>query len=285
MELTLTIILGVIIGAIICELIDSALGMMYGTILSPVLILAGFPPLLVVPSILISQAMGGLTAAVLHQRLGNANFVLKGTNPEPFTARLVNSGYEEPPKRGMTEDLKVSLCVTCFGVIATIFSVMVAISIPKVALTSYIGILVLVMGVLLLLKPNFKFSWKRIIGVGILSAFNKGLSGGGYGPIVTSGQMLSGRKGKNSIGATTLAEAPICITGFLTYLFTKGISSWNFASLLIVGAIIGGIIGPFLTTKFKSEKKLKLILGILVLFLGVFVLLNTWILKIKGAGA
>ncbi len=40
--------------ALICEIIDSSLGMLYGTILSPILIIAGFDPPVVIPSILFS---------------------------------------------------------------------------------------------------------------------------------------------------------------------------------------------------------------------------------------
>ncbi len=38
--------------AFVCEMIDLSLGMLYGTILSPVLTIVGFDPLVVVPSIL-----------------------------------------------------------------------------------------------------------------------------------------------------------------------------------------------------------------------------------------
>jgi len=31
------------------------------------------------------------------------------------------------------------------------------------------------------------FSWKRLIAIGLISSFNKGISGGGYGPLVTGG--------------------------------------------------------------------------------------------------
>ncbi|HHR85253.1 MAG TPA: sulfite exporter TauE/SafE family protein, partial [Candidatus Acetothermia bacterium] len=48
------------------ELLDSSLGMLYGTILSPVLIIAGYDPLVVVPSILITQALSGFVAAIGH---------------------------------------------------------------------------------------------------------------------------------------------------------------------------------------------------------------------------
>jgi uncharacterized membrane protein YfcA len=63
---------------------------------------------------------------------------------------------------------------------------------------------------------------------------------------------------------------------------TKGISNWNLIYVLSFGAMIGAIIGPFFTAKFKSEKKLKIILGMLTLVLGIFVLIDTWFLKIKG---
>ena len=42
----------IISAAFVCEMIDSSLGMLYGTILSPVLTIVGFDPLVVVPSIL-----------------------------------------------------------------------------------------------------------------------------------------------------------------------------------------------------------------------------------------
>jgi len=247
MELTLSVAALILLGAVICEFIDASLGMLYGTILSPVLIIAGFEPLLVVPGILFSQAAGGLTAAIFHHRKKNVDFSLKSTDPKYIKERLKTLGYKESFNRGITKDLKVTLCLTFLGILATIFAALIAISIPKVALKTYIGGLVLVMGIILLTKAKFNFSWKKITGIGIVSAwkkitgigivsaFNKGLSGGGFGPLVTSGQMISGRNGKESIGATTLAEAPICITGFLVYFFTNGITNWNFVFLLTAG--------------------------------------------------
>ena len=109
-----------------------------------------------------------------------------------------------------------------------------------------------------------------------MSAFNKGISGGGFGPVTTSGQIIAGRDGRSSIGATTLAEAPICIVGFLVYLLTNGISDWHLPAYLIVGALMGALIGPHFTAKFKDDKKLRKILGTLVIVLGVWTLLKTW---------
>jgi len=260
--------------AFVCELIDSSLGMLYGTILSPVLIIAGFDPLVVVPSILFSQATGGIIASIGHHRLKNVDFTIK----KDVMKRLSDLGYMETFRKSTTRDLKVVFVVASLGILATIIAVLTAISIPKVALKTYIGILVLAMGIILLLRTGFNFSWRKILGVGILSAFNKGISGGGFGPVVTSGQLISGRESKRSIGATTLSEVPICITGFLTYLIKKGLPSWNLVLVLSAGAIVGAIIGPHITAKFKSEKKLRLGLGILVTLLGIWTLVKTWLI-------
>lgn len=267
-----------VLGGFLCELIDASMGMMYGTILSPVLVIAGFEPVIVVPSILFSQALGGFTASIFHHRLRNVNLALKSINPKVIAERLLQLGCVESFKRGTTKDFKVSFCVSGLGIVATIIAALIAISIPKALLKSYIGILVVSMGVILLSSPKFRFSWKKMVAVGVLSAFNKGLSGGGFGPVVTSGQVIAGRDGKSSIGATTFAEAPICFAGFLTFVITKGISDWNLVVLLSMGALLGAPLGALLTSKFKSEKKIKIILGTLTLLLGIWILIRTWIL-------
>ena len=262
----------------VCAFIDASMGMMYGTILSPALIIAGFEPILVVPSILFSQALGGFTASIFHHRLRNVDLALKTTNPKVIAKNVSQLGYVESFKRGTTKDFKVSLCIVSFGIAATIIAALIAISIPKAVLKTYIGILVVAMGIILLLDPGFKFSWKKLLAVGAFSAFNKGISGGGFGPVVTSGQIIVGRDSKSSIGVTTFAEAPICIVGFLTFLITKGMPDWNLLVFLSTGALLGAPLGALLTSRFKSEKRLKIILGMLTLLLGIWTLIRTWIL-------
>jgi len=263
----------IISAAFICEMIDSSLGMLYGTILSPVLIIMGYDPLIVVPSILFSQAIGGLIASIRHHKLKNAEFKIE----KEVMKQLAELGYIDTFRKGVSRDLKVAFVVTFAGILATIIAAFTAISIPRVALKTYIGILVLVMGIVLLLRAKFEFSWKKIVGIGMLSAFNKGISGGGFGPVVTSGQLIAGRKSKESIAATTLSEVLICTAGFLTYLIKNGLSTWNLVALLTAGAVIGAVIGPLITAKFKSEKKLRLGLGILVTLLGIWTLTKTWL--------
>lgn len=251
------------------ELIDAGLGMGYGTVLSPLLISLGYNPLIVVPSLLFSQAIGGITAAVFHHKHKNADFKPKSTNILFIYKKIKELGFIESFKRGFTKDLKITLSITILGVIATIFGAFVATNLPKWLLKTYIGVLVLIIGLILVTKKSFKFSWKKIIGIGTLASFNKGMSGGGFGPVTTGGQVVAGNKHKSSIGCTTLAEAPICITGFITYLILKGLTTYNLLIALSIGAFIGAPLGALLTKKI-NPKKLKFILGITIITLGIW---------------
>lgn len=240
------IIIALIVLAFIMECIDAGFGMGYGTILSPLLLAFGFAPTVIVPALLISQASGGLTAAVFHHKAGNADF-----------------------SRGK-QDLKVVGIITALGVLATIFSVVVALSIPAVWMKAYIGVLVSVMGLILVSGYVFKFSWKKIAGIGIISAFNKGLSGGGFGPVVTGGQLVVGKEEKSSIGCTTLAEAPICLTGFVAYWLMNGFSEFWIAIPLCVGAVLAAPFGATIAKRTVGNNKRWL--GVLILILGAYTL-------------
>ncbi len=275
-ELTFLMILGIILVALLSEFIDSSLGMLYGSILSPFLVIIGFSPLLIVPAILFSQAMGGFVAATVHHRKRNVDFSFKSKSVKEIRQKVKEIGVKGCLRRGLTTDLKISLCVVVLGIVATIISVLAAINIPQEFLKTYIGVLVIVMGLVLLFKTSFKFSWKKMIGIGVLGAFNKGISGGGFGPIVTSGQILSGRKGKNAIGVTTFTEGLVSIVGFSAYFFTEGIEDWSLLLLLTIGAVTGALFGPLFTVRFNSEKKLKTVLGALIVVLGVWTLAGTW---------
>lgn len=264
-----------IIIAFIAEFIDSSLGMMYGTLLSPILIAMGYDPLLVVPSILLSQAAGGFMASIFHHEFKNADFKPK-TNGIKNSLLEMKNGFLSFLKLRFTADTKIAFVISALGVFATIFATVIAVNIPKSYLTMYIGILVLIMGIILVTKMRFKFSWKKILYIGILSSFNKGLSGGGFGPVVTSGQIIAGNDAKKSIASTTLAEVPICVTGFLAYYLLNGFENWNFLIALTFGAIAAAPIGALFTKK-MSQTKIRPVLGILTIGLGLYTIIKIFI--------
>ncbi len=135
---------------------------------------------------------------------------------------------------------KVALLLALCSIVGTIFAVVTAVSISKFWLTLYIGCLVLAMGLIILICRNktYKFSWKKIITLGLIASFNKGMSGGGYGPLVTGGQILAGLEGKNAVGITSLAEGITCLVGVVVYFFVSSKPiDWRLASLIIIGAV------------------------------------------------
>lgn len=240
----MSILLIIFLLAIFCEYIDSSLGMMYGTILSPALILLGLPVIEIVPAILISQSIGGLIATFRHHHFGNI-------------------------KLKDTDDFKIAMTIFLFGFIAVIIGVFVSVNIPKDIIRIYIGILVLIMSSIVLINRKFNFNWKKIYLVGIISSFNKALSGGGFGPLVSTGLIVSGKESKSSIGITDMAEVPICLAAFIAWFFINP-SPINIGLIisLCFGAVIGSFIGPYFTYKLK-ENKIKKIVGVLGILLGI----------------
>ncbi|MCK4822395.1 sulfite exporter TauE/SafE family protein, partial [bacterium] len=187
--------------AFICEFIDSSLGMGYGTTLTPLLLILGYSPLVVIPAILMSEFLTGSFAAFMHHRIGNVKFDFRNDPNHRLIKKMRMLGYI--PRSNASKIALVLAVCSLFGAVIAVF---VAINIPKFYLKLFIGVIVFTMGLLILLKRNtrHKFSWKKIVGLGLLAAFNKGLSGGGYGPLVTSGQILSGVDTKSSVAITSL---------------------------------------------------------------------------------
>jgi len=236
--------------AFICEYVDSSLGMGYGTTLTPLLLIMGYNPLQIVPSLLLSELVSGLSAAFFHHKFRNTNLKIG------------------------TTDFKIAIVMAGCSILGILVAVFIALNLPAFYIKLYIGILVFSMGVLILitLKRKFKFSWRKITSLGLLAAFNKGISGGGYGPIVTSGQILSGVKSKNAIGITSLAEGLTCLVGVITYLiFTNHTIEWGLAPSLVMGAILSVPIAAYTVKKFKGGR-LRLIVGIATLILGLVIL-------------
>ncbi len=232
----------------VCSLFT--LGMGYGTTITPLLLLLGFAPLQVVPVVLLGQFTIGAIGGFLHHRVGNVNFLRGGMH------------------------IQIATILSVCSVAGTFVAVSIATSISTRSLTAFIAIVVIAVGILLLgtIKARFGFSYVKIIFLGIVAAFNKGLSGGGYGPVVTGGQMLSGLEGKNAVGITFLAEAITCLVGVILYIIFQEDADFSLAPALILGGLFAL---PFSTwiVKRMSTNRLRIIIGLVVIVLGGLILL------------
>lgn len=255
--------------AFFTEYIDSTLGMGYGTTLTPLLLLMGYEPLQIVPAVLLSELITGLLAGFTHHSVGNVDFRPKTMNPVKIFQAIKNMGLFESFKKGVPTNLRVVLLIAACSFIGTLFAIAIAVSIPAFYLKIYIGALILIIGLFILITLNkeYSFSWKKITALSLIASFNKGMSGGGYGPVVTGGQILSGVDGKNAVAVTSLAEGLTCIVGVLAYLYSSQVIDWKLAPYLIIGAVLSVPISALSVKKLKTNK-LRLLIGILTIILG-----------------
>ena len=237
-----------------CGYVDAALGMGYGSTLTPLLLLLGYKPLEVVPAIIASQLSAGGIAAWAHHYIGNVDL--------------------HPKNRAF----RIACSLASTSVLGTGVGALVALYLPALYLQAWVGFLVCAIGIttIALNRRHFPFSWKRIVSLGIFASFNKGSTGGGYGPIVMGGQLLAGVGGKDAVGITTLAESLACVVGVITYFLARGEVRWHLAPFLIAGAVAAV---PFstVTVAVLRPQHLKSAIGILTFTLGLLILLKVFI--------
>jgi uncharacterized membrane protein YfcA len=248
MELSLEILLLIGFLSFITEYIDATVGMGYGTSLVAILLLMGYDPLQFVPALLVSQFVAGLIAGLAHHFVRNVDFTIG------------------------SRDLKVASILSACSIVGVVIAVFVAASLPPFILKMYIGLLVLVLGIVILVTVgrSFIFTWGRII---LASAFNKGLSGGGFGPLATGGQLLTGVETKSAIGITSLAEGIASIAGVIAWIFV-GWEEVGFTIPLTVGALISVPLSA-LTVKKIHARNLRVFVGIAILVLGLIIVIQT----------
>ena len=272
MEITLPLFIVVTVIALLFQYMSISMGLGYGTTLTPVLLIMGFSPLQVVPAVLLSQFAGGIIGGAVHHWIRNVDLDFR-RDDKLIKDRLRGLGYL--PR---SLDAKVIFILAICGAIGAVIGVFIAINVPSLALEIYIGVMVLVIGILILMKRNHEgeLSWRRLIGIGLLGSFNKGISGGGYIPLVTGGQIISGREVKSSVASTTFAVTFVCAVSFLSYLLISGDIYWTLVAATSIGSVIAA---PFaaMTVKKVNAKKLKITIGIATSLLGALTLAKVFI--------
>jgi len=253
MEISVEILVLIIILGIIAAFVDNAFGMGYGT-LTPVLTALGFKPIVVVPVILISQMSAGLSGSVFH-------------------AIFRNVELDSKEKR----DVKVTVLLTVAGMIGMTAAIFLAINLSELIINIYIGVMILGVGIIMVKELGFRFSWKKMYLISGLASFNKAISGGGYGPITTSGQVISGRDHEESVATSVISESFLSGYGFLLYFLFEGFTNLNLTLdlmiVLVISALIATPLGA-LTADRLNKRKAKKIIGYVSIALGIFTLIR-----------
>ena len=235
----------IFIAALICEFIDSHLGGGFGTILTPLFLIFGFPRLTIVNSILVSEIVTGFEGGGVYHSFKKVDWKAAG-----------------------------ALSVT--AVIGILIAVIISIEVPSFIIKLYIGILVVALGILMLLKLKCKtYKTRNSFMIGGLIGFNKALTGGGFGPIAVAGLCTSGLETKKSLGTTLIAEGITCTVSLLLYYIVGQLTLViSFLIPLTFGAVIGAYLGANYTKK-TSDNGITTKAGITISLLGILVLLQT----------
>jgi uncharacterized membrane protein YfcA len=242
--------------ALFWEYIGSALGLGYGTALMPVLLMTRCHPSQILPSVQLLHSLASILAGILYHACGNVTF--------------------EPGSR----PLRAAVILAASGVVGTAMAVFILIvaQAPHWTLTTYSGLLVLAIGITILGSAgrDAGSSWKKVAAVGLMAAFNKGLSGGGYGPLASGGLVLAGVRGKEAVGAMSLAEGLTCAVGLASYMLTgSGRVDWELVPSLALGSILSVPLAV-LSVKRMPVGKMRWVIGSAVTASGLFTLLRLY---------
>lgn len=239
------------------ELIDSSLGMGYGTLLTPLLLsLFGFDVLQIVPAILLTEIFTGLLGGYLHYRAGNLVLPPKGEGS-------ANAG-------------KVLAILTACSAAGALISMAFIINVPEFYVKLYIGVLIVLMGLFMLLTlgRQFTFSYGKIALLGTVASFNKSVSGGGFGPLMTGGQILSGVDSKSAIVITSVAEGVTCLLSFSTYLlFQREQLDPALFLPLCLGSVASVPLSVYIVKKLRI-RHLTMIIALVTMALGGYTLMK-----------
>ena len=168
--------------------------------------------------------------------------------------------------------------LSLFSLIGIIVGVRVAFEVSRVMLRRIIGAIIVVSGVVLILLARRTFAyhpWKVAV-LSVVASFNKALSGGGYGPLVTSGQMLSGIEARAAVGITSLAEGFTCLGGAILFLlFGEGLDL-----ALLIPVATGSLLSvpfPAQIVRLIREDAMKRVVAVLTVLLGALTLIRSFL--------
>lgn len=243
------------------EYMDSAGGMGYGTALTPLMLMAGFDPRQVVPCVMITEMFTGLIAGMVHGEFDNVQWQF----------------------RPMNETTKLVVVVAAIGMVCVGFSITAAykiFSVHKFWIKLYVAFLLVVMGVCSLLTARtfktYRPKWMWLF-AGI-AGFNKGIGGGGYGPVVTVGGLLAGVPVKSMVAVTSLAEGATCLFAVITWfaLLSSGVViDYMLLPSFVIGTVLAAVGAPY-TTRILPEKFWKILVPVYCCILAVYSFFKLW---------
>jgi uncharacterized membrane protein YfcA len=219
------------------QAVDGALGMAYGVTATTFLLGAGASPAAASASVHIAEIFTTGFSGVAHLKYGNVNRQL-------FLRLLVP------------------------GILGAVLGAIFITQFDGKVLKPYVTAYLLLMGVYILSKAFRKLRARtdEPAHVGKLAAFGgfvDAAGGGGWGPVVTSTLVGSGRDPRTTIGSVNFAEFFITVATAGSFTLLAGPGTW----ILVAGLVVGGLFAaPFaaLLCRRLRARALLIIVGLLI---------------------
>ena len=239
------------IPSFLTAVVDIMFGMGFGLTMTPILVISGFAPHQIVPALLSSSLLGNVISPFFHHKLKNVDFSFR------------------------SQHFKMSILIGSLGAVGSILGALVSVGISNFHLGLYIGLLITTLGLFLLLNRKFKmrFSWLKLVALSLFGSFNKGISGSGFGPIITTGMIFMSIDEKTAVSIQTFSELFVSLAGFITFVSSGTQISWELVLPLSIGVVISSPLAAFFVHKFES-RKLRIIIAIVTAVLGILMLLR-----------
>ncbi len=283
----------IIIGlAFLFQFMNGTLGMGFGS-LSPILIAWGFAPLEVIPAIIFTSGILGIISGILHLIFRNIDFWY-GTKNIKIAGLFFIAG----------------IIAIFIGVLVAINISAIVLKTYIGSLTLLMGFILIFNDILknrnkeyfmklqqyfnsfekkILEKKKKSFydphegiemhkevSWLRLGALASLASFNKGMTGSGYGPVLSAGQVISGMDSKRAVGITVLVEGLVSSVGFIVYYFLNQTTTinWTLTISILAGGLVAAPISALIVKK-THPGNLKYAMGILCALIGLFSIIDT----------
>lgn len=232
-----------LLAGFVAQMIDGALGMAYGVTATTFLLTLGIPASAASASVHTSEIFTSGVSGYMHLKFGNVNSKLFKIVLIPGIIGAFLGAYVLVSLESYVQYIK-----------------------PFVAIyTAFLGILILRKA---LTKRTEKKSFKPIGWLALFGGTMDSIGGGGWGPIVSSTLIASGRHPKYTIGSVNLAEFFVSLTSSITFVTLIGIAHWQ----VIVGLILGGMVAAPIAARLAGRlpiKTMMIMVGIVVIIVSL----------------
>ena len=224
----------------VAQLIDGALGMGYGVASATVLLSMGINPAAMSGSIHTAEVFASGASGISHYKFGNVNMKLFWKLVIPGVLGAVSGAillYYLGERYGQW-------------------------------IRPFIAVYTFVLGIRFLMNafkkttPSRKF--KKYSLLAAFGGFFDSFGGGGWGPIVTSTLIHSGRSFKYTVGTVSLTEFFVTFSSAFTFFQLIGIGHWQIILALVLGGTLAAPLAARLAGKLP-KKTAYLLLGLLII--------------------